>query len=449
MKKLIAMLLALVMVLGLAACGGSSAPAATEAPATQAPAAEATATDAAPAAAGRVYYLNFKPEADATMQELAALYTEQTGVPVKVVTAASGTYSDTLTAEMAKSEAPTIFNIGNMSGLKDWDEYALNLADTAIAGELTTNEFNLYNEAGELKAIGHCFESFGIIVNVDLLEKAGHSLDEIKDFASLKAVADDIHANAATLGFDAFSAAGLDGSSSWRFSGHLANMPLFYEFRDDGITEQPATIKGTYMDNFRNIWDLYITDSVADAKTLSTGTGDESKAQLTEGQAVFYQNGTWEFASLNEAGMTNLAMIPIYCGVEGEEKAGLCSGTENCWAVNSQVAEEDQKASLDFLYWLVTDETAAQKMVDTLGAIPFKAAPASTNTFLANGNDLLAAGNYNVSWAFNHTPNVDSWRATVVTALAAYSAAPSDATWADVVSAFVDGWAVEYNMANG
>ena len=449
MKKLIAMLLALVMVLGLAACGGSSAPAATEAPATQAPAAEAPATEAAPAAAGRVYYLNFKPEADATMQELAALYTEQTGVPVKVVTAASGTYSDTLTAEMAKSVAPTIFNIGNMSGLKDWDEYALNLADTAIAGELTTNEFNLYNEAGELKAIGHCFESFGIIVNVDLLEKAGHSLDEIKDFASLKAVADDIHANAATLGFDAFSAAGLDGSSSWRFSGHLANMPLFYEFRDDGITEQPATIKGTYMDNFRNIWDLYITDTAADAKTLMSGTGDESKAQFTEGQAVFYQNGTWEFASLNEAGMTNLAMIPIYCGVEGEEKAGLCSGTENCWAVNSQVAEEDQKASLDFLYWLVTDETAAQKMVDTLGAIPFKAAPASTNTFLANGNDLLAAGNYNVSWAFNHTPNVDSWRATVVTALAAYSAAPSDATWADVVSAFVDGWAAEYNMANG
>ena len=451
MKKLIAMLLALVMVLGLAACGGSSAPAATEAPATQAPAAEAPATEAAPAAAGRVYYLNFKPEADATMQELAALYTEQTGVPVKVVTAASGTYSDTLTAEMAKSEAPTIFNIGNMSGLKDWDEYALNLADTAIAGELTTNEFNLYNEAGELKAIGHCFESFGIIVNVDLLEKAGHSLDEIKDFASLKAVADDIHANAATLGFDAFSAAGLDGSSSWRFSGHLANMPLFYEFRDDGITEQPATIKGTYMDNFRNIWDLYITDSAADAKTLSTGTGDESKAQLTEGQAVFYQNGTWEYAGLIEAGMTDdqLAMIPIYCGVEGEDKAGLCSGTENCWAVNAKASEADQKATLDFLYWMVTDAEASAVMVEQLGAVPFKSCPASSNKFIVDGNALLADGKYACTWAFNFTPNVDSWRATVVTALAAYSADPTDANWADVVSAFVDGWAYEYSVVNG
>ena len=450
MKKLIAMLLALVMVLGLAACGGSSAPAATQAPAAPATDAAPAATEAAaPAAEGRVYYLNFKPEADGTMQELAKLYTETTGIPVKVVTAASGTYSDTLTAEMAKSEAPTIFNIGNLSGLADWDDYALDLTGTAVAGELTTDEFNLYNDAGELKAIGHCFESYGIIVNKALLEQAGHSIDEITNFETLKAVADDIHARSAELGFDAFSAPGLDGSSSWRFSGHLANMPLFYEFRDDGITEQPATIKGTYMDNFRNIWDLYITDTAADAKTLMSGTGDESKAQFTEGKAAFYQNGTWEFASLNEAGMTDICMIPIYCGVAGEEKAGLCSGTENCWAVNSQVSEADQKASLDFLYWLVTDEVAAQKMVDTLGALPFKSAPASSNTFLANGNDLLAQGNYNVSWAFNHTPNVDSWRATVVTALAAYSAAPSDATWADVVSAFVDGWAAEYNTVNG
>lgn len=450
MKKLIAMLLALVMVLGLAACGGNAAPAETKAPAAAAPTAAATEAAADNTAAeGRVYYLNFKPEADATMQELAALYTETTGVPVKVVTAASGQYSDTLTAEMAKTEAPTIFNIGNLSGLNDWDDYALNLADTAVANELTTDEFNLYNDADELKAIGFCFESYGIIVNKALLEKAGHSVEEITDFASLKAVADDIHARAAELGFDAFSAAGLDGSSSWRFSGHLANMPLFYEFRDDNVTEQPATIKGTYMDNFRNIWDLYVTDTAADPKTLTTGTADESRAQFTEGKAAFYQNGTWEFAALNEAGLTDICMIPIYCGVAGEEKAGLCSGTENCWAVNSKVSEADQKASLDFLYWLVTDPTAAQKMVDTLGALPFKSAPESSNTFLANGNDLLAKGNYNVSWAFNHTPNVDSWRATVVTALAKYAADRTDANWAEVVKGFVDGWAYEYNVVNG
>jgi raffinose/stachyose/melibiose transport system substrate-binding protein len=398
---------------------------------------------------GSVYYLNFKPEFDEALKGLAADYTAETGVEVKVVTAASGTYSDTLTAEMAKSEAPTIFNIGNMSGLKDWDEYALNLAGTPVANELNTDGFNLYNEAGELKAMGHCFESFGIIVNVDLLNQAGYELADIKDFASLKACADDIHARAAELGFDAFTSAGLDGSSSWRFSGHLVNMPLFYEFRDDGVTEQPATVTGAYLDNFRNIWDLYITDSSADAKTLSTSTGDESKAMLVEKKAVFYQNGSWEFASLTEAGLTNLAMIPIYCGVEGEQKAGLCSGTENCWAVNAKASEADQKASLDFLYWLVTDPEAAQVVVDQLGAIPFKSAPASANGFLANGNDLASAGNYTVTWAFNHTPNVDSFRATLVTALTAYSADPTDANWEQVVSAYVDGWAIEYAVVNG
>ena len=426
MKKFLAMLLAVAMVLSMAVMAS----------------AEET---------GSVYYLNFKPEFDGALQELAATYTAKTGVEVKVVTAASGQYSDTLTAEMAKSSAPTIFNIGNMAGLNDWDDYALDLTDTAIAAELTTNDFNLYNADGELKALGHCYESFGIIVNTELLEKAGHSVDEIVDFASLKAVADDIHARAAELGFDAFSASGLDSSSSWRFSGHLANMPLFYEFRDDGVTEQPATITGAYMDNFKNIWDLYITDSAADPTTLSTSTGDESKAEFTEGKAVFYQNGTWEYAGLKEAGMTDeqLTMIPIYCGVEGEEDAGLCSGTENCWAINAKASEADQKASIDFLVWLVTDPDASATYVEQLGAVPFKHCPDSTNKFIVDGNKLLSEGKYAVTWAFNYTPNVDSWRATVVTALAAYSADQTDANWDAVVSAFVDGWAIEYETVNG
>ena len=359
------------------------------------------------------------------------------------------TQAESITAELDKAAAPTMFQAGNQGAIDAYGEWCLDLRDTDVYKEMTTDDFNLKGEDGSVLSIGYCYESFGIIVNKALLEKAGHSVEEITDFASLKAVADDIHARAAELGFDAFSAPGLDGSSSWRFSGHLANMPLFYEFRDDNVTEQPATIKGTYMDNFRNIWDLYVTDTAADPKTLTTGTADESKAQFTEGKAAFYQNGTWEFAGLKDAGLTDICMIPIYCGVAGEEKAGLCSGTENCWAVNSKVSEADQKASLDFLYWLVTDPTAAQKMVDTLGALPFKSCPESANTFLANGNDLLAKGNYNVSWAFNHTPNVDSWRATVVTALAKYAADRTDANWAEVVKAFVDGWAYEYNVVNG
>ena len=453
MKKLIAMLLALVMVLGLAACGGKTeAPAETKAAAAPA---ETKAADA-PAAAGRVYYLNFKPEADAAWQELAATYTAQTGVEVKVVTAAGGNYSDTLNAEMAKSDAPTLFQCGNAQGLADWNDYCLDFTGTKVLDEMTTSDFNLTDETGAVKCIGYCYEAFGIIVNTALLEQAGHSLDEIKDFASLKAVADDIHARAAELGFDAFSSAGLDGSSSWRFSGHLANMPLYYEFRDDGVTEQPAEITGAYLDNFRSIWDLYITDSATATASLATSTGDMSEAEFGEGKAVFYQNGTWEYANLVTDDAKNfhmnpddLAMIPIYCGVDGEEKAGLCCGTENCWAVNAKASQEDIDATLDFIYWVVTSDEGTKMMAEQFGPIPFKNAKESENVFFNDANAYMANGNYTVTWAFNHTPNVDSWRATVVTALNDYSVAPSDATWAKVVEAFVDGWAYEYNMAQG
>ena len=443
MKKLIALLLALVMVLGLVACGAAETPAATDAPAADAPATEAPAADApaADAEAGSVYYLNFKPEFDEALQQLAADYTAETGVEVKVVTAAAGTYSDSLNANI---QDVTIYNIGNMSGLNDWDEYALDLTDTAIAAELTTNDFNLYNANGELKAIGNCYESFGIIVNTELLAEAGYSLADITNYETLKAVCEDITARSAELGFAAFSSAGLDGSSSWRFSGHLATLPLHYE----GIDASTATLTGEYMDLFKNTWDLYINNSTVDAATLTTATGDQSKAEFAEGKAVFYQNGTWEYAGLIEAGMTDeqLAMIPIYCGAEGEENAALCSGTENCWAINAKASEADQQASIDFLVWLVSDPEASAVYVAELGAVPFKNCPASSNKFVNDGNAMLADGKTSISWAFNYTPNVDAWRATVVTALAAYSAGGD---WAQVVSAFVDGWAIEYATVNG
>ena len=470
MKKLIALLLALVMVLSLVACAKTEEPA--EEPAeesnTEEPAddAEEPADDAeepaeeggeeSTGATGSVYYLNFKPEADAAWQELAKTYTEQTGVPVKVVTAASGEYATTLTAEMAKSEPPTLFNCGNAQSLVDWADYTLDLTDTALHGECVTEDFNLVDESGAVKAIGYCYESFGIIVNTALLEQAGHSLDEITDFDSLKAVADDIHARADELGFDAFSAPGLEGSSSWRYSGHLANMPLYYEFRDDGVTEQPAEIKGTYLDNFRAIWDLYITDTSAEPTSLSTGTGNESEAEFGTGKAVFYQNGSWEYANLVQSddlgfkmNPEDLAMIPIYCGVDGEEEAGLCSGTENCWAINSQASEENIQATLDFVYWVVTSDEGTTMLAEQFGSVPFKAAKTPENVFCADASEMVSEGKYTVSWAFNYTPNVDSWRATVVSALAAYSADPTDANWDGVVSAFVDGWSYEYGVQNG
>ena len=442
MKKIIAMLLAVVMVFALCACGSQPAAGNTPAEESKAPAEE---TPAASSAEGSVYYLNFKPEADEAWQKVAAAYTEQTGVPVKVVTAASGTYQETLTAEMDKSEAPTMFQVGNQGAVDTWGEYCYDLTNTDVWNEMTTHAFDLTNEDGFTYSIGYCYECFGIIVNKALLEKAGHSIDEINNFDSLKAVADDIHARAAELGFDAFSSAGLDGSSSWRFSGHLANMPLFYEFRDDDVHSKPATITGAYLDNFKAIWDLYITDSATTGADLLAATGDASEAEFGNGEAVFYQNGSWEYSALTEKyGMKaeDLQMIPIYCGVKGEEEAGLCSGTENCWAVNAEASEADIQATLDFMKWVVTSEEGTTMLAEQFGPCPFNAAKTPENVFFADANALTTEGKYVVTWAFNYTPAVDDWRAAVVDALGQYTAGTGD--WDAVVAAFVDGWATQY-----
>ena len=394
---------------------------------------------------GSVYWLNFKPEADEALQEIAKTYEAETGVKVTIVTAASGTYESTLTSEMDKSEAPTLFVVGNSAAVKTWGDYCYDLKDTAVYKELTTDDFTLYTEDGKAASIGYCYEAFGIIVNKTLLAKAGYSVADIKDFDSLKAVADDIHARSAELGFDAFTSSGMDDSSSWRFSGHLANMPLYYESVDDGWTECPATIKGSYLDNYKKIWDLYITDSAYEANTLATG-GYDAEGEFLKGQAVFYQNGTWEYSALSAVyGDDEIQMIPIYCGVAGEEKAGLCAGTENCWAVNAKASEEDIQATLDFMYWMVTSEAGTSLMAEQFGEIPYKKAATNPNKFFQDAVALINEGKYSVTWAFNYTPNVNDWRATVVAAMNQYD---NGGSWDDVVTAFVDGWATQYQAAN-
>ena len=396
---------------------------------------------------GSVYFLNFKPELDETLQGLAKDYTSQTGVDVKVVTAASGTYSQTLTSEMDKSAKPTLFIIGNQAGVKEWKDYAMDLTGTAIANELSTDAYNLYDETGKLVSIGYCYECYGIIVNPDLIEKAGHSMDELKNFAGLKAVAEDIHARAAELGFDAFSSSDMDSSSSWRFTGHLPNLEYYYEERDaGGWTECPATLTGKYVPNYKNLYDLIINNSLTDPKDLATG-GHDAENEFKTGKAAFFVNGSWEYAAVSET-VPNARMIPYYCGVEGEEKAGLNCGTENCWAVNSKVSEADQKATIDFMVWLVSDANAAGKMVEQLGVLPYKHAPQSANGFLADAQKYTDNGCYVMDWATNYQPNVDEYRAGLVAALNQYNADQSDANWANVETAFVQGWANQYKAVN-
>ena len=142
-----------------------------------------------------------------------------------------------------------------------------------------------------------------------------------------------------------------------------------------------------------------------------------------------------------------LEMIPIYFGVD-DANQGICTGTENFWCVNSTADEADIQATLDFMNWCVTSEEGTKAMADDMGfTIPFDTAQESANIFVKQDAALTAAGKTPVAWNFSTMPS-EEWKDGVGQALTAYAADQTDDNWEAVKSAFVDGWATEYQLAN-
>ena len=408
-------------------------------------------------AKGKVYYLNFKPEAADQWAALAKEYTKEKGVEVKVQTAASGTYEQTLKSEIAKTEAPTLFQVNGPVGYQNWKKYTADMSNTDVYKELTNQDVAL-KDGDKVVGVPYVMETYGLIYNKDILNKyfaldgaKATSMDEIDNFDTLKAVADDMQARKDELGIKgAFTSAGFDSSSDWRFKTHLANLPLYYEFKDDNVTEQPATIKGTYLPNYKKIFDLYITDSTTDPTQLSAKTGDDANSEFALGEAAFYQNGTWAWTDLQKAGMKaeSVGMMPIYTGVKGEEKQGLATGSENYWCINDKASDADKKATEDFLSWVITSDTGKKAISQDMGfTTPFK-----TFDDVKFDNPLTEAavedqksGKTQVSWNFTMMPS-EEWKNKVGQALLEY--AQGTGKWDAVKTAFVDGWASEYEASH-
>ncbi len=241
----------------------------------------------------------------------------------------------------------------------------------------------------------------------------------------------------------------MDSSSDWRFKTHLANLPIYYEYQADGISSTEA-IKGTYLENYKNVWDLYITDSVCAPSMLSSKTGEDATADFALGEAVFYQNGTWAYTDLSANGMEDesLGMLPIYIGVDGEENQGLCTGSENYWCVNKNASEEDIQATLDFMNWCVTSHEGCDSLSYVMGFVcPFKEFenyPAA-NPLVEISNDYVSSGKTPVTWTFTTMPS-EEWKNGVGSALLEYAQGTGE--WSAVDTAFVDGWASEYAAVN-
>ena len=403
-----------------------------------------------------VYLLNFKPEAEEALKTIASAYKDKAGVEVKIVTAASGTYQETLQTEVAKSNPPTIFNLNGPVGLATWKDYALDLSDTEFVKALTDASMALADENGVVYGSPLGIEGYGLIYNAAILNKyfamegaKVKSVDEIKGFAKLKEVVEDMQAKKADLGIEgAFACTSLTSGEDWRWQTHLANYPVFYEFRDKGVTDAKE-VDLTYSDNYKQIFDLYLNNSTVAPSAAAAKTVTDSMADFALGKCAFVQNGNWAWSQISEVEGNTVAegdihFMPIYIGVNGEEKSGIALGTENYLAVNSQVSETAQKASIDFLNWLLTGE-GAKMLVDNsvVSVSPYPAfselTPADplgkeTAEFLAN-QEL-----YPINWVFQTFPSQE-FKNQLGSHLAQYASGKED--WSAVKEYFVTTWKSE------
>ncbi|MDR1466553.1 MAG: ABC transporter substrate-binding protein [Treponema sp.] len=411
---------------------------------------------------GKVYLLNFKPEIEAQWQEVAAEFSAATGIQVKVVTAASGSYEQTLRSELSKSEPPTLFNINGPIGYQIWKTYTADLKDTALYGWLSDKSMAISSGNG-VYGLPYAVETYGIIYNDAVFRRYFalpsrtvtdiSSAAEINNFAKLKAVVEDMTAHKAELGINGvFASTSFSPGEDWRWQTHLANLPIYYEYRDKNVGDLEK-IDLLYGENYRNIFDLYINNSVTDKKMFGSKSVDDSMAEFALGQAAMVQNGTWGWGQIagvagNTVQAADVKYMPIYTGVAGEEKQGLCTGTENFICVNVKASAKDQEASLKLLEWLFNTPAGKKATVEKLGFVtPFSTFsanerpdnPLEKEAYRYMSNPALAA----VSWNFTSFPS-QAFKDTLGAALYDYTL--GNKSWGDVEIIFEDTWSAEKEL---
>ena len=418
-------------------------------------------------AEGSVYFLNFKPESEAAYKKVAESFTEETGIPINIVTAAAGTYEQKLTSEITKSEAPTIFQVNGPIGLESWEDYCMDLQGTDLYEMLSDKNLAL-KDGDEVYAVPYTVEGFGIIYNDSIMQKyfkmedsVVESVDEIKNFDTFKAVVEDMTAKKDELGIEGvFASTSMASGEQWRWTSHLANVPFYYEFHDLGKELDPVTtalgsesVNFSYNEGFKNMFDLYINNSVTAPTLIGGKTTADSMSEFALGKAAMVQNGNWAMSQIagvsgNTVTEDDVKMMPIYIGAEGEEDSGICVGTENYLAINDEASDADKQASLKFLEWLFSSETGKNYVLNDLGFIsPFNTFEDDEKPADPLGSQVVEwisnKGVTSVPWVFTAFPS-DEFKNRFGDALLQYAQGTGD--WNNVVTAVTENWASEYAL---
>ena len=402
---------------------------------------------------GKVYMLNSKPEVVDQLQELADAYTDETGVQVDVQTASSGTYDTTLLSELAKDNAPTMFSTAGYATFARYKKYLEPIQDSEVYGLLNDDaKANSQKIGDDSYTIPYAVEYYGIIYNKKIVNEYAKksyavikSADDITGYDVLKKVVEDMNKHKDDLGIQAaFATPGLESSDTYRFAAHMTRPPIFFEYRDNNTTFMKE-IKGTYLDNYKDLFDLEMNNSPTERTMLGSKNYVDCTSEFALGDVAFYPNGVWAYSQIkdNEVADEDLGMLPYWMGVDGEEDYGPSTVYEATWGINKNASKADRQASLDFIKWMVTSDKGKEIMSKDMGfAVPF-------TTFGDDDqpdNPLVKAAKSWEDKGKKYMRSVDvpdqNWQNGIANALLEYAQGTGE--WDGVKSAIVDGWKSEW-----
>ena len=414
--------------------------------------------------ANEVYFLNFKPEiADVYTDIVAPAFEEETGLKLRVVTAASNQYQTTLRSEMTKSNPPVIFQVNGPVGVQAFTNDVAPLEDTGFYALLADKSMAIEQD-GHVVGIPYAVEGYGIIYNDAIMRKYFalpdkavdiSSADEIRSFDTLKAVVEDMSKHLDELGIQGvFASTSMASGTDWRWQTHLFNMPLWKEFGDILTTTEAASFEFTYNENYKALWDLYLDNSTTPKGMVSAKTDADSMAEFALGKCAMVQNGNWGAAQIlgqagNVVASEDIKFLPLYMGFDGEENQGICVGTENYLSINIHASEEAKKNADTFLTWLFSSDTGKKIVKENLMFIT----PFNSFTEEELPEDPLAKevnrwmnmdGVTSVPWAFQGIPS-EQWKSDFGGALLQYINGTMD--WSEVVEIAKKSWTVEAEIA--
>ena len=384
-KKLISVLLVSALTAAMASgCGSSSESGSTAADTKTAESASEESTQAGGSsqesdlAGTSITFLNSKGEIQEAMEELAAEFTDETGIDVEILACGTGESPYTkVTSAYNSGSAPTMSMLDTTDALALADEYALDLSNEDWVKEC---ENTLTYSDGKVFCFPFCIEGRGLIVNKKAVEDTlGETFDpdSIQSYDDLKALLEQL------------KAAGMEtpvvvSKEDWSLGNHqLGYIYDTYDGTTEGSAEvisqlEDGTLKTADYDRYNEFiqtLDLLLEYNINGEDPLGA-MYDQDPIYLVDGDAAIWPNGTWAWPNLAEAGAEtsdDYCFIPYVLGNDTSAAANTgmqASATKQVIIDKVQATEEQQAAAKEFLNWMVYNETAQKMLVEDVAIVP-------------------------------------------------------------------------------